>query len=55
MALEAEKLSHVPNYLSPFAKEARQHYNDFEARGKPDDITVIVAQMATKDSSMNKE
>ena len=33
------------NYLSPFAKEAKRIYGDFEPRGKPDDITIVVAQV----------
>ena len=43
MALEAERLGNMSGYLSPFAKEAKKHYSDFQARGKADDITVIVA------------
>jgi len=49
LTLKAEQLSQEPMYMSPFATEARKHYNDFEARGKPDDVTVIVAQMSLKD------
>lgn len=35
-------------YLSPFAKEAKKEYRDFEPRGKADDISVIIAQIHTK-------
>ena len=45
LAKEAEKFSMLDRYLSPFAREARRVYGDFEARGKPDDITVVVAQI----------
>lgn len=37
-------------YLSPFAKEAKKEYRDFEPRGKADDISVIVAQIFTKNN-----
>lgn len=43
LALEAEELGNMIGYMSPFAKEARKEYRDFEPRGKADDITVIVA------------
>ncbi len=42
VALEAEKYSLQQNYLSPFAKGAREFYYDYNG-GKPDDITIIVA------------
>lgn len=42
IAKEAEKLSLRSDYLSPFAKGAKQHYYDYMG-GKHDDITVIVA------------
>ena len=35
----------MDHYLSPFAKEARRVFGDFEPRGKPDDVTVVVAQV----------
>jgi hypothetical protein len=43
LALEAEELGSTLGYLSPFAKEAKKEYRDFEPRGKADDVTVIVA------------
>lgn len=43
LAKEAERLSMLDRYFSPFAREARRVFGDFEPRGKPDDITVIVA------------
>lgn len=51
IASEAEKYSLQQNYMSPFAKGAREYYHDYMG-GKPDDITVIVAQimLAKKDS-----
>ena len=42
IAKEAEKLSYLQNYLSPFAESARA-FNYEYIGGKPDDITVIVA------------
>jgi len=42
LADEAEKLSTIPNYLSPFAKSAKEYNYDFMG-GKQDDITVAVA------------
>lgn len=39
-------------YLSPFAKEAKKEYRDFEARGKADDISVIIAQVHTKNNGI---
>ena len=44
IADEAEKLSNIPNYLSPFAKAAKQYNYEFMG-GKQDDITVAVAQI----------
>ena len=44
IASEAEKYSLNQGYLSPFAKGAREFYHDYMG-GKPDDITVIVAQI----------
>jgi protein phosphatase PTC7 len=51
IATEAERFSNQSNYLSPFAKGAREAYYDYIG-GKPDDITIIVAQvmLAQKDS-----
>lgn len=45
IAKEAEKHGTLDRYLSPFAREARRIFGDFEARGKPDDVTVVVAQV----------
>jgi protein phosphatase PTC7 len=44
LAKEAEKLSYRHNYLSPFAESARAYGYECNG-GKPDDITVIVAQV----------
>lgn len=44
IAKEAEKFSYNQGYISPFAKSARENFFDY-AGGKPDDITVIVAQI----------
>ena len=44
LAKEAEKFSLNPSYVSPFAKSAHDHFYDY-AGGKPDDITVVVAQV----------
>ena len=44
IALEAEKYSNQGNYLSPFAKGAREQFYDYNG-GKPDDITIIVGQV----------
>ena len=44
IATEAEKYSLQQHYMSPFAKGAREYYYDYSG-GKPDDITVIVAQI----------
>jgi protein phosphatase PTC7 len=42
LAKQAYDLSKKPNYMSPFAKTARESFNIYSG-GKPDDITVIVA------------
>ena len=47
IAKEAEKHSYLTNYMSPFAESARAHNYDYRG-GKPDDITVIVAQIELK-------
>ena len=44
LANEAEILSKDKGYLSPFSKKAREH-NFHYTGGKPDDITIIVAQI----------
>ena len=49
LATEAERLGNQVGYWSPFAIEARKYYRDFEPRGKADDVTVIVAQMHSKE------
>jgi hypothetical protein len=33
--------------MSPFAKEAKKYFGDYEPSGKIDDITVIAAQFMT--------
>lgn len=50
IAKEAEKYSHNQAYLSPFGKAAREHFYDYRG-GKPDDVTVIVAQVQLGDTS----
>jgi protein phosphatase PTC7 len=47
IAKEAEKYSYRTSYMSPFAESARAHNYDYVG-GKPDDITVIVAQIQLK-------
>lgn len=47
VAKEAEEYSNQQNYVSPFAKGARDNYYDYTG-GKPDDITVIIAQIVLK-------
>ena len=44
IADEAQKMSNIANYLSPFAKSAKEHSYDYMG-GKQDDITVAVAQI----------
>ena len=41
IAREAEKFSRSPDYISPFAKSAREQFYDYVG-GKPDDITVAL-------------
>lgn len=53
IASEAEKYSLQQQYLSPFAKGAREQYYDYMG-GKPDDITVIVAQIQLVSSQNRK-
>jgi len=43
IAEKAYALSNDQGYLSPFALRAKKLYLGFEARGKTDDVTVIVA------------
>ena len=47
IASEANKYSKNNKYLSPFAKEAYRFLYDYMG-GKPDDITVVVAQVIKK-------
>ncbi len=47
LAKKAEQLSYKHDYLSPFAKGAREANIPYIG-GKEDDITVIVAQVVTK-------
>lgn len=44
LAAEAEIKSKDKCYLSPFSKKAREHNFNYTG-GKPDDITIIVAQI----------
>ena len=44
LANETEKFSRNPNYLSPFAKRAKEQFYDYMG-GKYDDITIAVAQI----------
>lgn len=41
IAQKAEDLSKDPKYISPFARDAHDHYYDFVG-GKEDDVTVVV-------------
>jgi hypothetical protein len=50
MAQDAETLSNDKNYYSPFAQKARKS-NVFYMGGKPDDISVIVAQVVVKEGN----
>ena len=45
LAKEAERYSYLQSYMSPFAESARAHGYEYAMGGKPDDITVIVAQV----------
>lgn len=53
LAKEAEKFSYLSNYMSPFAEGARAHGYECSG-GKPDDITVIVAQVELADHHLQK-
>lgn len=48
LAKQAESLSLHPDWNSPFAKHAYDHFYDFRG-GKQDDITVLVSQIRIKD------
>ena len=54
IALEAEQLGKRNYYWSPFATEAAKYYNNFQPRGKEDDVTVVVAQLHPKSSQKDK-
>lgn len=45
LAKEAERYSYIQSYMSPFAESARAHGYEYAVGGKPDDISVIVAQV----------
>jgi hypothetical protein len=45
MVSKAEQLSYDKKYLSPFAKKARENKFKKFVGGKPDDITVVAAQI----------
>jgi protein phosphatase PTC7 len=47
IAKRAEEHSYLTHYMSPFAEGARMHNYEYIG-GKPDDITVIVAQVQLK-------
>lgn len=49
IAKEAEKYSYNQSYISPFAKGARESFFDYSG-GKPDDITVVVAQIVLSEN-----
>ena len=48
IAFLAEEKSLNKDYLSPFAKKAKQHGYRYKG-GKPDDITVVVAQLSSSE------
>ena len=54
IASQAEQFSMQRGYLSPFAKGARENYYDDYMGGKPDDITVIVAQIMLQKNDSQK-
>uniref|UniRef100_A0A7S3CUS5 Protein phosphatase n=1 Tax=Strombidium rassoulzadegani TaxID=1082188 RepID=A0A7S3CUS5_9SPIT len=47
IAQEAERQSYLQNSMSPFAQSAKEHNYHYRG-GKPDDITVVVAQIQLK-------
>ena len=56
IANKSETLGNTIGYKSPFSAQAKKHYLGFEDRGKSDDVTVIVAQIISKDqSNMDKK
>ncbi len=54
LANQAEKLSYLQQYLSPFAEGARKHSFNYMG-GKPDDITVIVGQVMIASKETKEE
>jgi DNA modification methylase len=52
IAKRAEENSLDLNYESPFYKKAIQHGKNFRKGGKPDDITVIIAQILEEDGQI---
>ncbi len=53
LAEKAELLSNDKDYLSPFSKKARENQLNYTG-GKPDDITIIVAQLNLKEQNGSK-
>ncbi len=51
----AEGFSLNPNYLSPFARRASENKNRKYMGGKPDDITVVVAQVLNSNEDYKYE
>jgi protein phosphatase PTC7 len=53
----AEDLSYKNDYLSPFVKRAQQYNKNYKKLrgGKPDDITVIVAQISDNEDAKNEK
>lgn len=48
IADQAHDLGYSTNYLSPFAKEAKEQGVNYPAKGKDDDIVAIAAQIHTE-------
>ncbi len=51
---KAEKLSLNPNHYSPFARRAYEQFSKRYRGGKPDDITIVVAQVGDKEDDLDK-
>jgi protein phosphatase PTC7 len=53
----AEDLSYKNDYLSPFVKRAQEYNKNYKKLrgGKPDDITVIVAQISENEDARNED
>lgn len=49
LAGKARRLAYDPNYLSPFAINAKKVGIDIKG-GKPDDITVLISVISSKDA-----